>query len=52
MDYLVELIHARFRAVVVAEPDRPSPFQVADHDAAGVPLADQDLVHPDHLRRE
>ena len=48
---LVELVHARFRAVVATEPDRPSSFQVADHDAVGVPLADRDLVDPDHLRR-
>ena len=28
-----------------------TPRPVADHDAVGVPLADRDLVDPDHLRR-
>jgi len=48
---LIERIHALFRSVVASEPDRPSPFQVADHDSVGVPLAYRDLVDPDHLWR-
>src|SRR5215204_239310 len=46
----VEPLHARLRAVTTAEPDRPATQQVADHDPVGVPLADRDLVDPDHLR--
>ena len=34
-----------------AEPDRPVPLQVADHDAVGVSLADRDLVDADRRRR-
>lgn len=48
---LVELVQARFRAVVAAKPDRPPSFQVADHDSVGMSLADRDLVDSDHLRR-
>src|SRR6266851_789851 len=40
-------IHARFGAILPAEPDRPVPLQIADHDAVGVPLADRDLVDAD-----
>jgi hypothetical protein len=47
---LVELVHARFRAVLSPEPDRPPPLQVADHDPVRVPFADRDFVDPDHLR--
>ena len=45
----VEPAHARLRAVLAAEPDRPAAHQVADHDAVGVTLADRNLVDPDHL---
>src|SRR5208283_1232075 len=46
----VELIHARLAPVVSAEPDRPTPFQVADHDPVAVALADRDLIDPNDLR--
>jgi hypothetical protein len=39
-----ELVHAGFRPVRAAEPDRAHPIQIADYDPVGVPLADQDLV--------
>src|SRR5215207_5198429 len=45
----VEPAHARLRAVLAAEPDRPAAHQVADHDPVGVTLADRDLVDPNHL---
>src|SRR5262245_3421990 len=41
---------ARLRAVIAAEPDRPAAQQVADHDPVGMPLANRDLVDPDHLQ--
>src|SRR5712692_2228690 len=44
-------IHARFGAILPAEPDRPVPLQIADHDAVGVPLADRDLVDADRAWR-
>src|SRR5262249_50491490 len=40
--------HARFRAIVAAEPDRPSANEVADHDPIRVTFADGDLVDTDH----
>lgn len=46
-----ELVQARLGTVLAAEPDRPSPEKVADHDAVGVPLADRDFVDADDLRR-
>src|SRR5271157_248693 len=46
----VELAHARLRAVLAAEPDRPTAHQVAHHDPISVTFADRNLVHPDHLR--
>jgi hypothetical protein len=46
-----ELVQARLRAVLAAEPDRPPSLQVADHDAVTVPLADGDLVDADDPRR-
>ena len=46
----VELAHARLRAVLAAEPDRPAAQQVADHDPVGVTFADRYLVDADHLR--
>jgi hypothetical protein len=39
-----ELVHADFRPVRAAEPDRAHPIQIADYDPVGVPLADRDLV--------
>ncbi len=48
---LEELVHARLGAILAAEPDRPPPDQIADHDAVGVALPDRDLVDADHLRR-
>ena len=47
---VVELRHARLRAVLAAEPDRAPANQVAHHDAVGVALADRDLVDADRLR--
>src|SRR5262245_42500425 len=44
-------VAARLGAVLAAEPDRPPPLQVADHDAVTVPLADGDLVDADDPRR-
>ena len=49
-DKSVEPVHARLGAILAAEPDRPMPFQIADHDAVGVSLADRQLVDADHLR--
>src|SRR5208282_5424566 len=46
----VEPAHARLRAVLAAEPDRPAARKVADHDPVAVTLADQNLVDADHLR--
>ena len=46
---VVELRHARLRAVLAAEPDRAPANQVAHHDAVGVALADRDLVDADRL---
>src|ERR1700757_3219006 len=46
----VELCHAGFRAVLAAEPDRPTPLKIADHDPIGMTLADRNLVDPDHPR--
>ena len=45
-----ELIHAGFRAVRAAKPDRPLAHQVADHDAVLMALLDRQLVDPDDLR--
>ncbi len=45
----VELVHALLGAIFPAEPDRPLPMQVADHDAIDVTLADGDLVDPQRL---
>src|SRR5205814_5114926 len=42
-----EAIHALLGAVAAAEPDRPSPDQVADDDAVRVSFADADLVDAD-----
>ncbi len=47
---LVELPHARFRAILAAKPDRSPSDQIAHHDAVGVTFANRDLVDADHLR--
>jgi hypothetical protein len=49
--FSIESRHARLRAIVAAEPDRPSCDQVADNDAVGMALAHRDLVDADHGRR-
>lgn len=46
----VELAHAGLGAILPAEPDRPLPIEVADHDAVDVTFADRDLVDADALR--
>ena len=46
----IELIQARLGAIRPAEPDRPLPEEVADHDAVDVALLDRDLVEPDDPR--
>src|SRR6266487_4146390 len=46
----VKLAHARLRAVLAAEPDRPTANKVTDHDPVAVAFADRNLVNPDHLR--
>src|SRR5207253_4591414 len=46
---VIELRHARLRAVLAAEPDRASSNQIAHHNAIGVALADCNLVNADHL---
>lgn len=45
----IELIHARFAAILTTEPDRAAPFQVADHDAIGVAFADRDIINLNDL---
>src|SRR5262245_7940726 len=47
---VVELAHARLRAVLATEPDRAAAHEIADHDPVGVPFADRKLVDADHLR--
>src|SRR5260370_40589006 len=42
-----EAIHALLGAAGATEPDRPSAYQVADHDPVNVSLADGDLVDAD-----
>src|ERR1700704_275494 len=46
----VEGAHARLRAVLAAEPDRPPANEVADHDAVGVTFANRNLVEADRPR--
>jgi hypothetical protein len=46
-----ELIHACFAAVLAAEPDSASLFQVAHDNAIDMPLLDRDLVDTDDSRR-
>src|SRR5258705_7916276 len=46
----VEGAHARLRAVLAAEPDRPPRNEVADHDAVGVTFANRNLVDADRPR--
>jgi hypothetical protein len=47
---LITLGHTRFRAIVGAEPGRPSANEVADHDPIRVTIADGDFVDTDHGR--
>src|SRR5205814_1356310 len=42
----IELRHARFRSVLAAKPDRPTPQEIADHDPIGMTFADRNLVYP------
>src|SRR5450830_1493939 len=46
---VVELRHARLRAILPAEPDRPAADQVAHHDTVAMALADRDLIDADRL---
>src|SRR5579863_865419 len=46
----IELTHACFRAVLAAEPDRPTAIKVAHYDPAGVALADRNLVDANRPR--
>ena len=46
---VVELRHARLRAILPAEPDRPPADQVAHHDTVAMALADRDLIDADRL---
>src|SRR6266702_4811743 len=46
----VEGAHARLRAILAAEPDRPPANEVADHDAVGVTFANRNLVDADRPR--
>jgi hypothetical protein len=46
---VIELRHARLRAVLATEPDRAVANQIAHHDAVGVALLDRDLVDADRL---
>ena len=46
---VVELRHARLRAILPAEPDRPPADQIAHHDTVAMALADRDLVDADRL---
>ena len=45
----IELVHARFRAILAAEPDRPRALQITDHDPVDMALADRDLIDADGL---
>ena len=47
---VVELPHARFRAILPAEPDRTTPDQIAHHNTVGVAPLDRYLVDTDGLR--
>lgn len=47
---VVELLHAGLRPILAAEPDRPAPDQIADHDPVLVSLAHGDLVDTDDPR--
>src|ERR1039457_5807317 len=46
---VVELRHARLRAILPADPDRPAAAQVAHHDTVAMALADRDLIDADRL---
>jgi len=45
----IELVHARFRAILATEPDRAAADQIAHDDPVGMTLADRDLVDADRL---
>src|SRR5450759_5218960 len=45
----VEKMHALFRAIFTAEPDRPPFLQIAYHDPVDMALADGDFVNTDYL---
>src|SRR6266581_4371222 len=47
---VVELAHARLRAVLPAKPDRATAHEIANHDPVVVTFADRKLVDADHLR--
>src|SRR6266581_1800602 len=47
---VIELRHARLRAILAAEPDRATANQIAYHAAVGMALADRNLVDADGLR--
>ena len=46
----VELRRAGLRAIGATKPDRPTPVQIADHDAVGMTLPNRDLVDADAPR--
>src|SRR3990172_6787588 len=45
----VKKIHALFRAVLTAEPDRPPFLQIAYYDPVDMAFADRNFVNADHL---
>src|SRR5450759_174342 len=45
----VEKIHALFRAVLTAEPDRPPFLQIAYHDPVDMTFADGNFIDADYL---
>ena len=46
---LIKLIHALFRTVLAAKPDRAATQKVTDYDAIGVPLAYGNFVDSNDL---
>src|ERR1700751_5065347 len=46
----VELCHAGFRSILAAQPERSTPYKIADHDPIAMTLADRNLVDPDDQR--
>ncbi len=47
MEQSMELIHALRAAILTPEPDRTTPFHVADHDTIGVAFTNRDLIPND-----